>query len=221
MIIYKVKNTKNGKIYIGKSEKTLDNRKKRHYKSVRKGSKTHFHNSLRKYEENIFEWKIIEETKDAERESYWIEYYDSFKNGYNMTLGGDGGDTISMKSSKEKRKQGAKKGNIPWNKEVKYTEQQKNKWGYYSRLPRRTFTEKQKREHSIIIKNSKKYQDGLKKRKHGRATSIIEIKNNKIIKRWEYIKDLAKEIGLDWRTVKKYILSNELINNRTFIYEGK
>lgn len=49
-------------------------------------------------------------------EIFFITDYDSFKNGYNSTLGGDGGDTISMKSKEQKKNQGAKKGNIPWNK---------------------------------------------------------------------------------------------------------
>ena len=35
--------------------------------------------------------KEIEETDNPEeREKYWIEYYGSFKNGYNATVGGDG-----------------------------------------------------------------------------------------------------------------------------------
>ena len=34
---------------------------------------------------------MIEETDiPEEREKYWIEYFGSFKNGYNATIGGDG-----------------------------------------------------------------------------------------------------------------------------------
>lgn len=34
---------------------------------------------------------MIEETDiPEEREKYWIEYFDSFRNGYNATMGGDG-----------------------------------------------------------------------------------------------------------------------------------
>ena len=39
---------------------------------------------------------IIEEIEEVDvkelsiREIYWIEYYNSYKNGYNATLGGDG-----------------------------------------------------------------------------------------------------------------------------------
>lgn len=49
------------------------------YKAINKYGIEHFHISL------------IEETKEPEeRERYWIEYYSSFKYGYNATIGGDG-----------------------------------------------------------------------------------------------------------------------------------
>lgn len=46
-----------------------------------------------KYGIENFEFSVIEQCSDLEvndRETYWIEYYGSFKNGYNATLGGDG-----------------------------------------------------------------------------------------------------------------------------------
>ena len=46
-----------------------------------------------KYGVENFEWEVIEQCKKselAEREIYWIEYYDSFNKGYNCTRGGDG-----------------------------------------------------------------------------------------------------------------------------------
>lgn len=46
---------------------------------------------MRKYGIENFHIELIEETQyPEERETYWIEYYGSFKNGYNATLGGDG-----------------------------------------------------------------------------------------------------------------------------------
>lgn len=33
----------------------------------------------------------IEDSLLNDREQYWIKYYNSYKNGYNSTLGGDGG----------------------------------------------------------------------------------------------------------------------------------
>ena len=47
--------------------------------------------AMRKYGIEHFHISLIEETyKPEERERYWIEYFSSFKNGYNATQGGDG-----------------------------------------------------------------------------------------------------------------------------------
>lgn len=46
---------------------------------------------MRKYGIEHFRISLIEETyQPEERERYWIEYFGSFKNGYNATQGGDG-----------------------------------------------------------------------------------------------------------------------------------
>jgi hypothetical protein len=46
---------------------------------------------MNKYGIEHFHISQIEETNDPdEREKYWIEYYGTFKNGYNATIGGDG-----------------------------------------------------------------------------------------------------------------------------------
>lgn len=46
---------------------------------------------MRKYGIEHFHIEQIEETdKPEEREIYWINFYNSYKNGYNATLGGDG-----------------------------------------------------------------------------------------------------------------------------------
>lgn len=46
---------------------------------------------MKKYGVEHFHIELIEETDNPEeREKYWIEYYSSFRKGYNATLGGDG-----------------------------------------------------------------------------------------------------------------------------------
>lgn len=46
---------------------------------------------MKKYGKENFHIELVEETNNPEdREKYWIEYFLSFKNGYNATLGGDG-----------------------------------------------------------------------------------------------------------------------------------
>jgi group I intron endonuclease len=97
MLIYKVTNKLNGKIYIGKTKQTLSKRKSAHYKRVMENSPTNFHNALRLYSKDNFIWEILIECDDSiklnEYEIHFINEYDTYKNGYNMTEGGDGGIT--------------------------------------------------------------------------------------------------------------------------------
>jgi group I intron endonuclease len=96
MLIYCARNKDNDKMYIGKTTKTLKNRKERHYgAAINSISDTHFHRALRSGAE--FEWVILETVSDIddinEREKFWISNLDTYHTGYNMTLGGDGGCT--------------------------------------------------------------------------------------------------------------------------------
>ena len=97
MVIYKVTNKENGKVYIGQTSRELKQRMWAHYKSVRSGSETNFHNALRKYPKESFQWEVIATTDNNDDlnqlEVQFIKEYDSFKSGYNMTEGGDGGFT--------------------------------------------------------------------------------------------------------------------------------
>lgn len=92
-IIYKATNKINEKKYIGQSKYTLKTRRKRHEQEVsRKNWKRLFHNALRKHGFENFNWKVIEEVpnkKLCEREIYYIDKFDTFNNGYNMTEGGE------------------------------------------------------------------------------------------------------------------------------------
>ena len=91
--IYKITNDINQKIYIGKTEFSIEKRFKEHCKDAFKPTeeKRPLYAAMRKYGIEHFHVELIEETNQPEeREIYWIEQYHSFKNGYNATLGGDG-----------------------------------------------------------------------------------------------------------------------------------
>ncbi|MBR6551295.1 MAG: GIY-YIG nuclease family protein [Clostridia bacterium] len=91
--IYKITNNINNKIYIGKTEHTVEKRFKEHcqYYKKREFEKRPLYSAMNKYGIENFAVETIEETDNPEeREKYWIEYYGSFKNGYNATVGGDG-----------------------------------------------------------------------------------------------------------------------------------
>lgn len=100
-IIYKITNLINGKIYIGQTTKTLQERFEHHVWMALNGSKFLLHRAIYKYGKNNFNIAIIGEaySKDEldDKEILWIKYYNSCikfpnSNGYNMTFGGDGFD---------------------------------------------------------------------------------------------------------------------------------
>ena len=91
--IYKITNDINDKVYIGKTEFSIEKRFKEHCRDAFKerNEKRPLYNAMQKYGIEHFCIEEIEKTdKPEEREQYWIQYYNSFKYGYNATLGGDG-----------------------------------------------------------------------------------------------------------------------------------
>ena len=91
--IYKITNDINQKIYIGKTEFSIEKRFKEHCADAFRDrtEKRPLYAAMRKYGIEHFHIEQIEETDNpGEREKYWIEQYRSFKNGYNATIGGDG-----------------------------------------------------------------------------------------------------------------------------------
>lgn len=97
--IYKITNNINDKIYIGKTTRTLEIRFKEHCNNT-SGCKSALYNAICKYGKEHFKISKVEECeidKLNEREKYWIQYYNSYKNGYNLTPGGDG---ISLSEEK-------------------------------------------------------------------------------------------------------------------------
>lgn len=97
MFIYKIVNAVNGKLYIGKTEKTLVQRWAIHVKNCNNKVNRRLYDAMNKYGIDNFHIELIECATDVktlnEREKYWISYYKTTdKNfGYNMTEGGDGG----------------------------------------------------------------------------------------------------------------------------------
>lgn len=96
--IYKVTCLVTGKIYIGKTETSAQDRWKGHCRAAFLESHGDynfpFHRAIRKYGKENFKVEEIEEVEDSEelkeREKFWINKFDSYYNGYNSTLGGDG-----------------------------------------------------------------------------------------------------------------------------------
>ena len=93
--IYQIVNDVNEKVYVGKTELTIEQRWKQHLRDSKKENIKNrpLYKAINKYGEEHFHISVLEEcdTKDlSEREIYWIDKLESFTKGYNATYGGDG-----------------------------------------------------------------------------------------------------------------------------------
>lgn len=117
----------NSRAYVGQTQH-LSIRKQQHITSLQNNQhyNTHLQHAWNKYGDNNFQWVILElcpvECLD-EREIYWIDYYNSFENGFNQTLGGDGkrgyheSETTKFKHAEATRKS--------WTSERRETQRQR------------------------------------------------------------------------------------------------
>ena len=108
--IYKYTNKINGKHYIGQSI-NLEMRRYAHKSSAfnekAKDYDAQFHQAIRKYGWDNFDYEVIAELTPEEYtkegldtlERYFIKYYNSFNNGYNATEGGDSNPLRVQKGS--------------------------------------------------------------------------------------------------------------------------
>lgn len=126
--IYKITNKINNKIYIGQVyNKTIYDRFKRHIKSASENSCMYISRAIYKYGKENFIIEEIDRVEDKdidknilikgdlieiknekikllnEKEKYWIAKYNSTNReiGYNLTIGGEGGNTYICKSNDE------------------------------------------------------------------------------------------------------------------------
>jgi group I intron endonuclease len=88
-MIYLITNTVNGKRYIGKTTQTVEQRWYQHCKNAEYGHTTYLYKAIRKYgKDNFIVEKLCEGLDDEE-----VMLISDLKPEYNMTVGGDGGDT--------------------------------------------------------------------------------------------------------------------------------
>lgn len=91
--IYKIINDINDKVYVGKTNLSIEKRFKQHCSDAfkDKNEKRPLYAAMQKYGIEHFYIELIEETDcPEEREIYWIGFYDGYTQGYNATKGGDG-----------------------------------------------------------------------------------------------------------------------------------
>lgn len=137
MIIYKITNIQNGKIYIGQTVQPFNCRVNEHKKRMRNGTNHPLYNAMRKYGVDAFSFEVIDTATDADdlnqKETHYIKHFKSIHpNGYNLTAGGAGTFDYHHTEDDRKRMSEMKKGVFDGNKNPFYgkhhSEEQIEKW---------------------------------------------------------------------------------------------
>lgn len=103
-IIYKISNSVNDKVYIGKTQRTLQVRWIEH-KNKYLVYDTKLYRAMRKYGIEKFKIDLVEGNIPIEllnqKEKDYINQYDSYYNGYNSTFGGEGESSVDFSKIEE------------------------------------------------------------------------------------------------------------------------
>ena len=99
--IYLISNDINNKLYVGQTIQTLNKRFNGHccYSKSDRSVNMYIKRAIHKYGKDKFHITLIEECPVNlldDREKYWISFYDSYNNGYNLTKGGQDSNYFNL-----------------------------------------------------------------------------------------------------------------------------
>lgn len=93
--IYKIEDDIYHKIYIGQTSQGVKIRYRQHLERAKDSHDiTRLHQAIRELGPEHFRCEVLEECPESdanEKEKFWIDHYNSYVDGYNMTAGGNGG----------------------------------------------------------------------------------------------------------------------------------
>ena len=232
--IYKIENKENKLVYIGQSvniERRWKDHRNKAFNSNSKDYSIPLYKDFRKYGLDKFKFEILEECLKEElnvKEQYWIEYYNSFFNGYNESFGGNThcrhtniskdkiiGVITDLKTTNMKHKEIAEKWNIStemvqgintgryWNHNVSYPIQKKNISENKCSVCGKT-----------ISKGATFCKECYLIKKHKNIPSKNELEKN--IKEFSFVQ-LGKMYGVSGNAVRKWCKSYDLPYKKTDI----
>lgn len=99
--IYLITNDINSKVYVGQTIQSLKKRFNGHccYSKSDKSINMYIKRAIHKYGRDKFHISLLEECSIEsmnEREKYWIDFFDSYNKGYNLTKGGQDSNYFSL-----------------------------------------------------------------------------------------------------------------------------
>ena len=226
--IYCYTNKVNGKKYVGQA-KDFNKRHRGHIKaSYNKNRKREynipFHNAIRKYGIENFEIEILKDNLQNQDElNYWEKYYITefdllAKNGkgYNLALGGEGGNTLAGKTEEEVAEIKRKQSEAWHNKSDEEIKEKTRKW--HETMNNKTDEEKAERskKQSEAWKNrtdeekaeiSRKKSEANKGENNSRARKIVSVDSlTKLpVFIWQYKKQAADFYNISNSTLTKYL----------------
>ena len=171
------------KYYVGQTVRTAEQRARkdgRGYGYTDPNCNTKFAKSIRKWGWDAFEGRILEEVYEEdlnELEKFYIEQFDSYKNGYNSTIGGEGTRghnpfvNKTKKEMKEIKEKMSKSQSVVVKKYWKNQEYRKKQ----SIARRKYWEDKEKRKKlgkKISIINKKRFQDKSEREKCGQPGEL-------------------------------------------------
>ena len=225
--IYSITNTCTGDMYIGQTVVSFEERWNKHKKRLR--NNRHYNSMLQrafnKYGEEAFIYKIIhlcDELDDLnELEKYYIKKYDTYNNGYNLTLGGEGYVIKNEEVMNEIRKKARESARSKSKFTIKQIENVKIMLSKPSELIQnlkiKDISEKTGVKKSVVY-NILKMRSWVDVREDLNEQIILENKKNKLaglivddfLKKELTINEISQKYELTVETVRTYLKKNKI-----------
>lgn len=168
------------------------------------------YSAMNKYGVDNFSISCVEEVQNenelSEREQYWIRFYDSYNQGYNATLGGDGSLLYDYDTIWELWESGKTIKQI--SKEVGC-----NDFVVRTVLDIHNISTEERKERSIDDQL-------LSHEKYKREVNQIDISSNEVINTYESVSEAARKIGADNSTMSKICAKSATFKGYKWEYTG-
>lgn len=217
MVVYKITNSCNGKIYIGATCAKIQRRFRQHLNlNNNKKRRTILSKAISKYGFENFKIEVIEECSSSkemfEKEVFWIAFYNSMdiKVGYNMIPGGESGPIMRGKDHPNFGKKSTNPNWLTMNKGRKLSKEHNDSFQEANKKWARP-PEYKKKLSEALIRNQKagKYDNigskisAIKKgRTSKKRTLVICLNNNKV---YDSYGDAAQALGVSQGNIPQVV----------------